>query len=216
MPSAQQGDVWAQTIEKLRDEGLTPTPADVAANIISINIIAGTVLSLFMAITSARASACAVCGRDRTINKNMDISVIVPLYNEEESLPELYAWIKKVMNEHNFSYEVIFVDDGSTDRLDVIRRLADDDPEHVRGVSFRRNYGKSPALNTGFGMARAEKSNHDGRRSAGQPRRNSELYRMITEENYDLVSGYKKNATIRCRRQYPQSSSTPQHDASAE
>lgn len=123
----------------------------------------------------------------------MDISVIVPLYNEEESLPELYAWIKKVMNEHNFSYEVIFVNDGSTDRsFDIIRRLADDDPEHVRGVSFRRNYGKSPALNTGFGMARGKVVITMDADLQDSPDEIPELYRMITKENYDLVSGYKK------------------------
>ena len=76
----------------------------------------------------------------------MDISVVIPLYNEEESLPELFAWIKRVMEANGFSYEVIFVNDGSTDRSwDVIERLSKES-EHVRGIKFRRNYGKSPAL----------------------------------------------------------------------
>ena len=80
----------------------------------------------------------------------MDISVVIPLYNEEESLPELFAWIKRVMEANGFSYEVIFVNDGSTDRSwDVIERLSQES-EHVRGIKFRRNYGKSPALYCGF------------------------------------------------------------------
>ena len=80
----------------------------------------------------------------------MDISVVVPLYNEAESLPELAAWIERVMKEHGFSYEVLFVNDGSTDdSWNVIKSLSEKNPA-LKGVSFRRNYGKSPALNTGF------------------------------------------------------------------
>ena len=83
----------------------------------------------------------------------MDISVVIPLYNEAESLPELAAWIERVMNDHDFSYEVIFVDDGSTDdSWATIRRLQEKNP-NLHGISFRRNYGKSPALNTGFKAA---------------------------------------------------------------
>ena len=79
----------------------------------------------------------------------MDISVIIPLYNEAESLPELEQWIARVMADNGFSYEILFINDGSTDdSWDVIRRLAESNPA-VKGVSFRRNYGKSPALNTG-------------------------------------------------------------------
>ncbi len=86
----------------------------------------------------------------------MDISVVVPLYNEAESLPELEAWIRRVMQENGFSYEIIFVNDGSTDQSwDVIKHLRDSNPA-VKGVCFRRNYGKSPALNTGFGLAQGE------------------------------------------------------------
>ena len=84
----------------------------------------------------------------------MDISVVVPLYNEEESLPELTEWIERVMKENGFSYEIIFVNDGSTDRsFDVIKRLASSNPA-VHSVSFSRNYVKSPALNTGFERAK--------------------------------------------------------------
>ena len=86
----------------------------------------------------------------------MDISVVVPLYNEAESLPELEAWITRVMNENNFTYEILFINDGSTDdSWEVIKRLRQQNP-NVKGVSFRRNYGKSPALNTGFQRAQGD------------------------------------------------------------
>ena len=83
----------------------------------------------------------------------MDISVVVPLYNEEESLPELFAWIERVMKTHNFSYEVIFVNDGSTDRSWQIIEQLQAESDKVRGIKFRRNYGKSPALYCGFEQA---------------------------------------------------------------
>jgi glycosyltransferase involved in cell wall biosynthesis len=87
----------------------------------------------------------------------MDISVVIPLYNEAESIPELYAWIRKVMQEHGFSYEIIFVNDGSTDASwKVIEGLKANDGEHVKGIKFRRNYGKSPALYCGFERAEGE------------------------------------------------------------
>ena len=86
----------------------------------------------------------------------MDITVVVPLYNEDESLPELYAWIERVMNSNNFTYEVIFVNDGSTDHSwDVIEQLSRDH-EEVKGIKFRRNYGKSPALFCGFKAAQGD------------------------------------------------------------
>ena len=86
----------------------------------------------------------------------MDISVIVPLYNEEESLPELFAWIKRVMEANHFSYEVIFVNDGSTDlSWQVIEHLAEE-ADQVKGIKFRRNYGKSPALYCGFKEAQGD------------------------------------------------------------
>lgn len=123
----------------------------------------------------------------------MDISVVVPLYNEEESLPELYAWIHRVMQANGFSYEVIFVDDGSTDKSwKVVQELAQEDPEHVRGASFRRNYGKSPALNTGFRMARGKVVITMDADLQDSPDEIPELFRMITEDGYDLVSGFKK------------------------
>lgn len=123
----------------------------------------------------------------------MDISVIVPLYNEEESLPELNAWIARVMAANGFSYEVIYVDDGSTDSSwNVIRSLAASDPEHIKGSSFRRNYGKSPALNTGFRLAKGNVVITMDADLQDSPDEIPELYRMITEDGYDLVSGYKQ------------------------
>ena len=123
----------------------------------------------------------------------MDISIVVPLYNEEESLPELYDWIRRVMADNRFSYEVIFVDDGSTDSSwKVIERLAADDPLHIRAASFRRNYGKSPALNTGFAMARGNVVITMDADLQDSPDEIPALYRMIVDEGYDLVSGYKK------------------------
>ena len=123
---------------------------------------------------------------------NMNISVVIPLYNEEESLPELFAWIQRVMKENRFSYEVIFVNDGSTDRSwNVIEELAAKHPE-AKGIKFRRNYGKSPALYCGFEKAQGEVVITMDADLQDSPDEIPELYRMITEEGYDLVSGYKK------------------------
>lgn len=143
----------------------------------------------------------------------MDISVVVPLFNEEESLPELCAWIRRVMEANHFTYEIIFVNDGSTDRSwDVIEQLAREDG-HVKGIKFRRNYGKSPALYCGFKKAEGNVVITMDADLQDSPDEIPELYRMITEEHYDLVSGYKKkrydplsktlptklfNATARC------------------
>ncbi len=122
----------------------------------------------------------------------MDISVVVPLYNEAESLPELEAWIARVMKEHGFSYEIIFVNDGSTDdSWKVIERLREGNPA-VRGVSFRRNYGKSPALNTGFMRTRGDVVITMDADLQDSPDEIPELYRMIKEDGYDLVSGWKQ------------------------
>ncbi len=127
------------------------------------------------------------------MNKHFDISVVVPLYNEDESLPELYAWITRVMSANKFSYEVIFVNDGSTDNSwDVIERLSANDPEHVRGIKFRRNYGKSPALFCGFEMAKGDVVITMDADLQDSPDEIPELYRMIKEDGYDLVSGYKQ------------------------
>ena len=122
----------------------------------------------------------------------MDISVVVPLYNEAESLPELAAWIERVMTEHGFTYEVIMVNDGSTDRSwQVIEQLHEQNPA-IRGVCFRRNYGKSPALNTGFQRTQGDVVITMDADLQDSPDEIPELYRMITEEGYDLVSGWKK------------------------
>ena len=122
----------------------------------------------------------------------MDISVVIPLYNEEESLPELQAWIKRVMEANGFSYEIIFVNDGSTDRSwQVIEELASKYPE-VKGIKFRRNYGKSPALFCGFEKAEGNVVITMDADLQDSPDEIPELYRMITQEGYDLVSGFKK------------------------
>lgn len=122
----------------------------------------------------------------------MDISVVVPLYNEEESLPELYAWIERVMHEHHFTYEVIFVNDGSTDHSwQVIEELSRKSKE-VKGIKFRRNYGKSPALFCGFKKAEGDVIITMDADLQDSPDEIPELYRMITEDGYDLVSGWKQ------------------------
>ena len=122
----------------------------------------------------------------------MDISVVVPLYNEEESLPELHAWIKRVMDENKFSYEIIFVNDGSKDRSwEVIEKLAKEYPE-VHGIKFRRNYGKSPALYHGFARAQGDVVITMDADLQDSPDEIPELYRMVMEDGYDLVSGYKQ------------------------
>ncbi|NPD92686.1 glycosyltransferase family 2 protein [Xylanibacter muris] len=122
----------------------------------------------------------------------MDISVIVPLYNEEESLPELYSWIERVMNENNFSFEVIFINDGSTDKSWKVIEDLKNKSDKVKGIKFRRNYGKSPALYCGFKKAQGEVVITMDADLQDSPDEIPELYRMITEENYDLVSGYKQ------------------------
>ncbi|MBP3776718.1 MAG: glycosyltransferase family 2 protein [Prevotella sp.] len=123
----------------------------------------------------------------------MDITVVVPLYNEEESLPELYDWIERVMATNNFSFEVIFVNDGSTDHSwDVITELAARS-EHVKGIKFRRNYGKSPALYCGFKEAQGDVVITMDADLQDSPDEIPELYKMIKEDGYDLVSGYKQN-----------------------
>lgn len=123
----------------------------------------------------------------------MNISVVVPLYNEDESLPELHKWIARVMKENNFTYEIIFVNDGSTDRSwEVIEQLAAEF-EEVKGIKFRRNYGKSPALYCGFKEAQGDVVITMDADLQDSPDEIPELYRMITEDGYDLVSGYKQN-----------------------
>lgn len=122
----------------------------------------------------------------------MDISVVIPLYNEEESLPELCSWIERVMKEHNFTYEILMIDDGSSDSsFEVIKRLAEKNPS-IHAVSFSRNYGKSPALNTGFRRAKGDVVITMDADLQDSPDEIPELYRMIKEDGYDLVSGWKK------------------------
>jgi glycosyltransferase involved in cell wall biosynthesis len=122
----------------------------------------------------------------------MDISVVIPLYNEEESIGELYGWIERVMQEHQYSFEVIFISDGSTDRSwDIIKELRERS-EHVKGIKFRRNYGKSPALYCGFAEAQGDVVITMDADLQDSPDEIPELYRMIMEEKLDLVSGYKQ------------------------
>ena len=122
----------------------------------------------------------------------MDISVVVPLYNEAESLPELAAWIERVMDEHGFTYEVLMINDGSTDdSWHVIKELSEKNP-CIKGVCFRRNYGKSPALYTGFERVQGDVVITMDADLQDSPDEIPELYRMITEDGYDLVSGWKQ------------------------
>lgn len=123
---------------------------------------------------------------------NMDISVVVPLYNEEESLPELCEWISRVMQTHGFTYEIILVDDGSTDcSWKVVRDLSFNNP-HVKGIRFNRNFGKSAALNTGFKKASGEVVVSMDADLQDSPDEIPMLYDMIKKEGYDMVSGWKK------------------------
>lgn len=122
----------------------------------------------------------------------MDLSIIVPVYNEEESLPELEEWIRRVMEEHQFSYEVIMVDDGSTDTSwQVVNRLSAQN-KNVKGIKFQRNYGKSAALNTGFAAASGDVVVTMDADLQDSPDELPELFRMVKEEGYDIVSGWKK------------------------
>ncbi len=122
----------------------------------------------------------------------MDISVVIPLYNEEESLPELYAWIERVMQANHFNFEVIFINDGSTDKSwQVIENLSQSS-EHVKGIKFRRNYGKSPALYCGFKEAQGDVVITMDADLQDSPDEIPELYRMVMTDGYDLVSGYKQ------------------------
>lgn len=129
---------------------------------------------------------------DEKADAVLDISVVVPLYNEAESLVELEAWIRQVMEENGFSYEILFINDGSTDNSwEIIEKLSQTD-HRVKGVSFRRNYGKSPALNTGFRRARGRVVITMDADLQDSPDEIPELYRMITKDGFDLVSGYKQ------------------------
>jgi glycosyltransferase involved in cell wall biosynthesis len=122
----------------------------------------------------------------------MDISVVVPLFNEDESLTELEAWIRKVMQENNFSYEIMMVDDGSTDNSwKVVQGLSELNP-NIKGIKFRRNYGKSAALHTGFQAVQGDVVITMDADLQDSPDEIPELFRMIKEDKFDLVSGWKK------------------------
>lgn len=122
----------------------------------------------------------------------MDISVVIPLYNEEESLPELIDWIERVMATHSFSYEVILVDDGSKDQSwHIIEKYSQKD-DHIKGIKFRRNYGKSAALHCGFQTAQGNVVITMDADMQDSPDEIPELYQMIIGEDYDMVSGWKK------------------------
>ena len=126
-------------------------------------------------------------------SKGLDISVVIPLYNEDESLSELYEWIERVMKENGYSFEVIFVNDGSTDHSwDVIEELNRQAPDQVKGIKFRRNYGKSPALFCGFEQAQGDVVITMDADLQDSPDEIPEMYKMIKVEGYDLVSGYKQ------------------------
>ena len=122
----------------------------------------------------------------------MDISIIVPLYNEEESLQLLFEWIERVMTANKFSYEVIFVCDGSTDKSWEIIESLSKKSSNVRGIKFRHNYGKSPALFCGFNAAKGDVVITMDADLQDSPDEIPSLYAMIKDENYDLVSGWKK------------------------
>ena len=122
----------------------------------------------------------------------MDVSIVVPLYNEEESLPELCAWITRVVEENGFTYEIVLIDDGSTDRSwEVIESLSENNA-HIKGIKFQRNYGKSAALNEGFKVVTGEVVITMDADLQDSPDEIPSLYNMVLSENYDLVSGWKK------------------------
>ncbi|MCC6258477.1 MAG: glycosyltransferase family 2 protein, partial [Chitinophagaceae bacterium] len=122
----------------------------------------------------------------------MDISVVIPLLNEEESLPELLEWINRVMQKNSFTYEVILVDDGSTDNSWMVIEKLRENNNQVKGIRFRRNYGKSAALNEGFKAAEGDVIITMDADLQDSPDEIPELRSMIVNDKYDLVSGWKK------------------------
>ena len=126
------------------------------------------------------------------MSKGLQISVVIPLFNEDESLPELHQWIVRVMNAHNFSYEIVFIDDGSTDKSwEVIEKIKEEN-SCVRAIKFQRNYGKSAALHVGFQATQGNVVITMDADLQDSPDEIPELYAMITEQKFDLVSGWKK------------------------
>ena len=132
----------------------------------------------------------------------MQIYIKIKLYNEAESLPELMAWIHRVMETHKFSYEVIMIDDGSTDGSWLVIEKLRQDFSSLRGIKFRRNYGKSAALHTGFGVASGEVVFTMDADLQDSPEEIPDLYRMIKEEGYDMVSGWKKKRYDPVRKKF--------------
>ncbi len=122
----------------------------------------------------------------------MDLSIVIPLYNEEESLPELCEWIVRIMHENNYSYEVIMVDDGSTDDSWCVIENISNNNSNIKGIKFQRNYGKSAALNEGFKAAKGDVVITMDADMQDSPDEIPELRRMIIEDKFDLVSGWKK------------------------
>lgn len=122
----------------------------------------------------------------------MDISIVIPLFNEEESLTELSEWIVRVVDQHQLSYEIIFVDDGSTDESWIKIESLHQANNNIKGIKFQRNYGKSAALNEGFRAAKGNVVITMDADMQDSPDEIPELYKMITEENFDIVSGWKK------------------------
>jgi len=122
----------------------------------------------------------------------MNISIVIPLLNEQESLPELHQWIVKVMTTHNYSYEIIFIDDGSTDESwQIIEKLSKEDT-NVKGIRFLRNYGKSQALHAGFAKSQGDVIITMDADLQDSPDEIPDLYNMVMNQNFDLVSGWKK------------------------
>ena len=137
-------------------------------------------------------------------NNIIDVSVVVPLYNEEESLPELMAWIKRVCDQNSLSYEVVMVDDGSTDSSwSVVERLKNEYGDALKAIRFSRNYGKSAALYCGFEAAEGEVVFTMDADLQDSPDEIPEMRRMILEENYDLVSGWKKRRYDPISKRWP-------------
>jgi glycosyltransferase involved in cell wall biosynthesis len=122
----------------------------------------------------------------------MQLSIVVPLFNEEESLPELCSWIKKVCDAHQFTYEVLLVDDGSKDTSWAVVQKLHADNQNIKGIKFQRNYGKSAALNEGFKAAQGDVIITMDADLQDSPDEIPELYKMITEQGFDLVSGWKQ------------------------
>ena len=133
----------------------------------------------------------------------MDLSLVIPLYNEEESLPELSTWIEGVINKMGLTYEIIFVDDGSNDNSwEVIEMLNHKNP-NIKGVRFRKNYGKSAALNRGFFLAKGEVVITMDADLQDSPDEIPDLYKMINEKGFDIVSGWKKKRYDPISKRWP-------------